>query len=409
MRLHLLVRTDFADVMLDDPDTLPAIRCYVPYDEPPPENPSDLKVFEAALEVMLLCAGESSSLAVAYVSQQKVPIRAGDMVAWSVCESSGRTLDMSIAAVFEVEHEDGVIEEESKDGNKDEALPAEQVDVVKNKGRCVVDMGTYTACDDGNLVFTFDNTFSWLRHKEINIYVYTQDEFDYDDGLDSDDSIHDGLNPALESRLHPQPQLQDTGKPTVRVAAGALRAAIMRRDLGTCHKIISTPMLANLAFEPKRGFVLLHVAAFENAVQFAQLLLKRGALVDVRSAQGVTPLFAAAAHGHLALVKMLVEAGAKTECSLRHALPDGVVTLVKPVDVAAKKGHTEVVEYLQVRQTVAARQRAIVCICRIVSAMRCGALKLWLRALVLSHKGRNSLQQLHPCPKSSNQSRILSG
>ena len=64
---------------------------------------------------------------------------------------------------------------------------------------------------------------------------------------------------------------------------------------------------------------MLHVAAFENAVQFAQLLLKRGALVDVRSAQGVTPLFAAAAHGDLALVKILVEAGAQTECSLRHA------------------------------------------------------------------------------------------
>ena len=357
----LLVQTDFADVMLDDPDTLPALRCYVPYDdETPPDDPSDVELFEAALEVMLLCAGQSSSIAVAYESQQKIPVRAGDMVAWSVRESSGRTLDMSISMVFKAEHENGVNEEERREDdedNKNDTLEQEQVDVVKSKSRCVADMGTYTAWEDGELVFTFDNTFSWLRHKEISMYVYTQDEFDYDDGLDSDDSeLFAGPNPELKPRLEPQPEpeqhRQDTGRPTVRVAAGALREAIMRRDLRVCRKIISTPILANLVFEPKRGFVLLHVAAFENAVPFAELLLKAGALVDVRSAQGVTPLFAAAAHGHHAMVKLLVEAGAQTECSQWHATPDGVSTLVKPIDIAAKHGHQQVVEYLQVRPTL---------------------------------------------------------
>ena len=356
----LLMTTDFADVMLDDPDTLPTLRCYVPYDEPPPEDPSSAQLFEAAVEVMLLCAGQSSSVAVAYVSQHKVPVRAGDMVAWSICESTGRTLDVGINMVFTSADANTAIEErrkenendnEDEDEDENESSAADQVDVVKEKGRCVADMGTYTSWEDGELVFTFDNTFSWFRHKEINIYVYTQDEFDYDDGLDSDDSIYDNtLNSEQQPQPEPDPlpQQADPGRPTVKVAAGALRAAIMRRDLGACHKMISSPMLANLAFEPKRGFVLLHVAAFENAVQFAELLLKRGALVDVRSAQGVTPLFAAAAHGHLALVKILVEAGAQTECSLRQALPDGIVTLVKPIDVSAKNGHQQVVEYLQV-------------------------------------------------------------
>ena len=354
----LLVPTDFADVMLDDPDTLPAIRCYVPYDEETP--PSSVELFQAALEVMLLCAGQSSSIAVAYESQQKIPVRAGDMVAWSVRESSGRTLDMSVSMVFKAEHENGVNEEERKDDTENDTSATEQVDVVKPKSRCAADLGTYTAWEDGELVFTFDNTFSWLRHKEISMYVYTQDEFDYYDGLDSDDSeLFGGPNPELGPRLEPepepQPQRQDTGRPTVRVAAGALREAILRRDLGVCRKIISTPILANLVFEPKRGFVLLHVAAFENAVPFAELLLKSGALVDVRSTQGVTPLFAAAARGHHSMVKLLVEAGAETECSQWHAAPDGVATLVKPVDMAVKNGHQQVVEYLQVRPTLLSR------------------------------------------------------
>lgn len=362
-----VVAIDFADVMLDDPDTLPALRCYVPYDEPPPEDESSLEIFEAALEVMLLCAGDTSTTTVAYASQRKIPMHAGEMVAWSLCESSGRTLDMSISMVFQPEH--GAIEDkheenedDSENENENENLTADQVDVVKTKSRCAADMGTYTAWEDGELVITFDNTFSWFRHKEVSIYIYTQDEFDYDDGLESDDSDFGGLNQELEPRLQPEPEPQlrpkETGGPSVKVVAGALRAAIMRRDLGACRKIISTPMLANLAFEPKRGFVLLHVAAFENAVQFAELLLKHGAMVDVRSAQGVTPLFAAAAHGHHAMVKILAEAGAQTECSLRHALPDGTVTLVKPIDVAATNGHEQIVQYLQVRpETVATTSR----------------------------------------------------
>lgn len=80
-----------------------------------------------------------------------------------------------------------------------------------------------------------------------------------------------------------------------------------------------------------------------------QLLLKRGAVVDVRSNHGVTPLFAAAAHGHLTLLKLLAEAGGDTECTLRNKMPDGSVGTMRPIDVAAQKGHDEVVEYLQVR------------------------------------------------------------
>ena len=121
-----------------------------------------------------------------------------------------------------------------------------------------------------------------------------------------------------------------------------------------------------------------------------------------RSAQGVTPLFAAAAHGHLALVKILVEAGAQTECSLRHALPDGAVKLVKPVDVAAEKGHTQVVEYLQVRRrTRGSTYHCLLMLTCLCHALR--ALKIWLRVLYLSHEGRNSPRQFHEwTPRSSN-------
>ena len=123
----------------------------------------------------------------------------------------------------------------------------------------------------------------------------------------------------------------------------------MRRDLRACCKIITTPMLANLAWEPKKGFVLLHIAAFENATAFGQWLLKKGALVDVRSAHGVTPLFAAAAHGHLDMVKLLVEHGANTEHAVRS---------MRPIDVAVQKGKAEVVEYLRSAGSVAEEKAA---------------------------------------------------
>ena len=40
---------DFSDVMIDDPDTLPMLRCYVPYDEPAPQDRAGVQLFEAAL------------------------------------------------------------------------------------------------------------------------------------------------------------------------------------------------------------------------------------------------------------------------------------------------------------------------------------------------------------------------
>lgn len=42
-------------------------------------------------------------------------------------------------------------------------------------------MGTYTSWVDGELILTVDNTFSWFRHKAVSVYVFTQDEYDYDD------------------------------------------------------------------------------------------------------------------------------------------------------------------------------------------------------------------------------------
>lgn len=93
--------SDFADALLDDPDALPTLRCYVPYDEPrpPADDPAGIEVYDAALEVMLLAAGDRSTTPVAYVSQLKFPVRAGEMIAWSVCETGGRTVDMTMVMV----------------------------------------------------------------------------------------------------------------------------------------------------------------------------------------------------------------------------------------------------------------------------------------------------------------------
>ena len=361
--------------MLEDPETLPVLRAYVPHGDPPPAPGSAARpVFDGAVRVMTMAAGEKATLPVAFTTEQRIPVTVGDMVAWSVSETSGRTIDFSAQL-------------EAVDKPPETVVPS---------AREASHRGVYTSWSDGELVLQFDNSFSWVRHKEVEIYTYTQDEYDYfdDDGMDDDemdsnrepipwsaiaawDTPPDApppparrkqtdapltqglamqLNPAgpgikPEPEPEPEPQPADKGPaqgadkgPAVKIAAGPLREAIMRRDLRSCCKIITTPMLANLAWEPKKGFVLLHIAAFENATAFGQWLLKKGALVDVRSAHGVTPLFAAAAHGHLDMVKLLVEHGANTEHAVRS---------MRPIDVAVQKGKAEVVEFLRSAGSVA--------------------------------------------------------
>ena len=69
-----------------------------------------------------------------------------------------------------------------------------------------------------------------------------------------------------------------------------------------------------------------------------QLLLERGAEVNVQNKYGETPLYMAAWSGHSDVVKMLLDGGAK---------PDLVTKLgCTPMHMAASNGHIKVVQLL---------------------------------------------------------------
>ena len=85
----------------------------------------------------------------------------------------------------------------------------------------------------------------------------------------------------------------------------------------------------------------LHSAVAGRRRSVAEALLERGAPVDARSHGGFTPLLEAAENGDVALVELLLAAGADPSI----ARDDGK----KPQDVAVERGHEEVVDLLQER------------------------------------------------------------
>lgn len=87
-----------------------------------------------------------------------------------------------------------------------------------------------------------------------------------------------------------------------------------------------------------QGETFLHFAAVGGNLQVVHLLLKEGALCDVKNANGQTPLFCAAMEGHKKVVARLAQAGA----DLAHQDIDGAT----PLHYAAYYGHTAVVAYL---------------------------------------------------------------
>lgn len=82
----------------------------------------------------------------------------------------------------------------------------------------------------------------------------------------------------------------------------------------------------------------IHAAVAANHLGLVQLLLKKGADVNLTQAQGVTPLHAAAHRGNLEIVTALVEAGANIHAQMKSG--------ETAVSFAEKDGHQEVVEYL---------------------------------------------------------------
>jgi ankyrin repeat protein len=70
------------------------------------------------------------------------------------------------------------------------------------------------------------------------------------------------------------------------------------------------PQLCNLTDRSPERLSVLHHAAGRGQLAIVELLLAAGATVDRRSHDGSTPLHAAAAGGHLEVVRTLLTAGA---------------------------------------------------------------------------------------------------
>jgi len=83
----------------------------------------------------------------------------------------------------------------------------------------------------------------------------------------------------------------------------------------------------------------LHIAAFKDKPEVAEVLLKHGADPNVRDKFGMTALHVAAMRGNVALVRRLVELGATTEAL------DGLVKT--PADVAEDNEHKDVANFLK--------------------------------------------------------------
>ena len=67
---------------------------------------------------------------------------------------------------------------------------------------------------------------------------------------------------------------------------------------------------ANINLQAKDGRTPLHMTAINGRFTRAQMLLDRGALVDVGDKEGCTALHIAAAHGHELLIGVLLNMGA---------------------------------------------------------------------------------------------------
>jgi len=82
----------------------------------------------------------------------------------------------------------------------------------------------------------------------------------------------------------------------------------------------------------------IHAAVAANHLGLVELLIKKGADVNLTQTQGVTPLQSAAHRGNLEMVKTLIAAGANPQAKM----DSGDTAL----DFAKKDGHQTVIDYL---------------------------------------------------------------
>lgn len=104
------------------------------------------------------------------------------------------------------------------------------------------------------------------------------------------------------------------------------------------------------------------IAAADGCKDTVEALIYKGADIESYALDGLTPLMAAAQNGHLTVVQLLIEKGAKP-----NAIPDG--NCCTPLSFAASYGQLETVKYLLAHGgRLNARPESIATLMRIIRA-----------------------------------------
>ncbi|KAJ7997313.1 hypothetical protein DPEC_G00227670 [Dallia pectoralis] len=122
-----------------------------------------------------------------------------------------------------------------------------------------------------------------------------------------------------------------TGLTPLMEAASGGYAEVGRVLLDKCADVNAPPV-------PSSRDTALTIAADKGHYKFCELLIIRGAHIDVRNKKGNTPLWLAANGGHFDVVQLLVQAGADVDAADNRK--------ITPLMAAFRKGHVKVVQYL---------------------------------------------------------------
>lgn len=101
----------------------------------------------------------------------------------------------------------------------------------------------------------------------------------------------------------------------------------------------------NLRFA--NGATPLHLVARENSISCLEVLMGCGANPNESSFYGLTPLHIGAFNGHTVLVKFLVSFGADREIIVPHSSPVEEYRGKNALEIAQIEGHTETIDFLR--------------------------------------------------------------
>lgn len=145
----------------------------------------------------------------------------------------------------------------------------------------------------------------------------------------------------------------DAPAPTPAVTPSALvfLQAATAGDTATLKNMLAdTPSLATLKF--KKNVTALHAAALTDEPRTVDLLIRRGAFVDVRGGElDVTPLFLAVMKGHRKVAEALLDRRADPNSKGRVPSDEGFDAL-RPLHLAAVGGYTDLADVLVQRGAV---------------------------------------------------------